>query len=154
MPTKTFTVTQVDALQQRPTVTPNGHAIPADWLIFNAPRPLVGSEPPDHKANGNDFLEWNGEWVRGLYFAAVNPKDPLAAHQVKQNVDLDAYLVRYMTEADVRAWFHRYYVDTLQQECGEELPLESSFTWRDILDTYRQLYEHSKVNIEVEGEDD
>lgn len=59
--------------------------IPADWLIFNAPRPLVGAE------------HWQGDFHHGIFYAAVRPGE-CAKGYIAANIDLDAYLTEYISE--------------------------------------------------------
>ena len=69
--------------------------IPAEWLIWNAPRPLSGSPRPD----GQEYAEWEGEWLRGRFYAATNPADPQFGLRNLENLQLDAKLVVFTTEA-------------------------------------------------------
>jgi len=57
--------------------------VPADWIVFNAPRPLYG-----HK-------EWQGEFYHGRFFAAVDPHGEYADRFMKNNVSLDGWVVEY-----------------------------------------------------------
>ena len=64
--------------------------VPADALIFNAPRPIYGT------------TTWEGTCVRGIFFAAVNPDDPDRAFCVKQNHSLRAGILHFVSEEDAR----------------------------------------------------
>lgn len=55
-----------------------GFDVPANWIVFNAPRPLVG-----HKT-------FDGDFVCGRFYAAVDPSAEFAADYVRQNLELDA----------------------------------------------------------------
>jgi hypothetical protein len=73
----------------RPTRTPAGDPISADWLIFNAPRPLYGE------------LTWEGPFLHGTFYAASAPRT-LEFHY--ENIDLDGWLLEWHTEAEIIAW--------------------------------------------------
>ncbi len=88
----------------RPTQTPAGRPIPADWVIHNAPRPLNGSQGSDGKP-----LTWDGEFVAGIHYAAINPTDPYAADDTRANGENNAALVAWVSDDEVRAWAQAYY---------------------------------------------
>ena len=60
--------------------------IPIEWTIYNAPRPLYGS------------ICWQGDFCKGVFYAAVDPADPDAAWMVRRNEELDADVLHYVTE--------------------------------------------------------
>lgn len=65
---------------------------PPGHLLFNAPRPLYGTT-------------WQGDFEHGIFYAAVDPVgDPYAANWIKRNVELDGWLLEYITEADIEKW--------------------------------------------------
>lgn len=74
--------------------------IPANWLIFEAPRPLYGDK------------QWRGSNGSGWHYAAINPEDaymlPIHLTQMKKNA---ARLVKYVTEADYQEWLKTYFED-------------------------------------------
>lgn len=55
-----------------------GFDVPASWLVFNAPRPLVG-----HKT-------FDGDFVCGRFYAAIDPSAEFAAEYIRKNLELDA----------------------------------------------------------------
>lgn len=55
---------------------------PADWIIMNAPRPLLGHQT----------LE-GGAFLSGRFYAAIDPKGDNAKNMVEQNRKLDARVV-------------------------------------------------------------
>jgi hypothetical protein len=61
-------------------------------LIFNAPRPLWGTR------------EWEGDFLHGIFYVAVDPTDARAEMMIKQNAELDGWLCEYVTMEQVRAW--------------------------------------------------
>lgn len=56
--------------------------VPGDWLVMNAPRPLVGDK----------VLE-GGEFLTGRFYAAIDPAGKYAATQIDANRKLDAAIV-------------------------------------------------------------
>ena len=57
-----------------------------DWLIFNAPRPLYG-----HK-------EWQGDFLHGVFYAAVDRHGDRAAWMVRENCMLDGWILEHIDE--------------------------------------------------------
>ncbi len=72
--------------------------VPANYLIFTAPRPLPGVKT------------WRGSKGYGWHFAAIDPKDsemaPIYLKSLKQNA---ATLLRYVTEKEYREWLPTYF---------------------------------------------
>jgi hypothetical protein len=64
--------------------------IPAAWLIFNASRPLCGTK------------RWTGEFRRGVFYVAIDPAAYRAPDAIRQTIDLDGALCKYITVADMR----------------------------------------------------
>ena len=62
---------------------------PDGWLLFNAPRPLYG-----HR-------EWRGDFVHGVFYAAVNPRGERAEWMICENAKLDGWVIRYYGEAEI-----------------------------------------------------
>ena len=65
----------------RYTTTARPANIPANWIVMNATRPLLGSI----------------HWRDGSFYAAITPDDD-AARVITKNTELDAYTVHYITE--------------------------------------------------------
>ena len=84
------TIKQIDVLADWPDIAPAG------WHVFNAPRPIYG------------HLYWDGDFRHGKFYAAVNPAKRDAAGYIHENRDLDAVLLRFVAESDVRAWADAY----------------------------------------------
>lgn len=76
-------VTTIGVIAERPKDVPPG------WLILNAPRPLLG-----HR-------EWQGEFVHGIFYVAIDPQDTLASTFLQKSHDLDGWLIRYYSEKDL-----------------------------------------------------
>ena len=53
-----------------------------DWIVMNAPRPLMGTETTS-----------NGEFLEGRFYAAIDPRDPMAQAYVDENVKNGASVV-------------------------------------------------------------
>ena len=68
--------------------------------IFNAPRPLAGHET------------WTGDFISGVFYAAVFPDGERADWMIDQNIRLDAKLLSYFDKQDVircaREWAKEY----------------------------------------------
>lgn len=60
--------------------------IPAGWTIYNAPRPLYGD------------TEWLGDFLAGMFYAAVDPNSNEAAWMIRTNETNQAAEVVYITE--------------------------------------------------------
>lgn len=89
----------------RPQVIPFGNVqIPADWLIFNAPRPLDASCIclPN---NQDVYLAWQGDFLHGRFFAAVNPEDHRAIEENRLN---DGWILQYHSDEEIKAWGVEY----------------------------------------------
>ena len=101
----TYSFETVNLLRERGEVVPDGVA--ADALIFCAPRPLLGTKT------------WQGDWVAGRFFAAVNPDDPFRAGWIKENRSLHAALLTFVSDeqaqAMVRAYYKAEYGDALDE---------------------------------------
>lgn len=54
---------------------------PSDWLVMNAPRPLLGTQT------------MNGDFLTGRFYAIINPDDFMAEKYIEENRKLDARLV-------------------------------------------------------------
>jgi len=83
---------------ERPTHTPDGKPIPAEWIIMNAPRPLLGQ------------LEWRGDFGHGVFYVALDPNDqPYTDGFMLRNRQLDAYLCKWVTLEQMREAVLAYY---------------------------------------------
>jgi len=69
--------------------------INSGWIIFNAPRPLVGNKT------------WQGDFISGIFYAAVDPSDAMAHDFISNNEMNGAKIIEYTTVnkhvADIRA---------------------------------------------------
>jgi hypothetical protein len=65
-----------------------GVAVGANWVILNAPRPLLGTETMS-----------NGEFLSGRYYAAIDPADDMAEAYLSEDLKLDASVVFVADEA-------------------------------------------------------
>ena len=84
------------------------HAIPADWLIFNAPRPLLASSIPDGIPSGigEFYLAWQGDFIHGVFYAAV---DPANTDIVNHNIQDDGWVLAWHAKDEIVAWVKDYY---------------------------------------------
>jgi len=67
--------------------------IPVECLIFNAPRPLRGN-----------IYEWEGEFVTGRHYAAVDPSGDTAQWCIQENANLAAVLCEYVSLQEIDDW--------------------------------------------------
>ena len=63
-------------------------AMPAEWRIFNAPRPIYGEET------------WEGDFLSGIFYAAVRPGHEREGWMVEENRRLDAAELVFVPYAD------------------------------------------------------
>ncbi len=91
--TTTFKVQTADVFFARSPQAPDG------WLVFNAPRPLYGSLPSH---------VWEGNFIFGIFCAAVDPQGEFAALWVKQNIQLHATLLNFITRDQVMGWAREF----------------------------------------------
>jgi len=82
----------------------DGHPIPENWIICNAPRPLYGAE------------EWTGEFIKGIFYVAVDPDSEDAPFQLHRNAELNATELVFVTQEQcievAMAYYREYYPDT------------------------------------------
>lgn len=113
--------------------------LPNDWIVMNAPRPLLGSKTAE------------GDFVTGRFYAAIDPKDSMAKKYIEENIKLDARLLVVVsrdTQMDVAMHGNEYRDKYMQRDPVERYewlatPLEKL---RDL--TYGEL---SKLIIEAKG---
>ena len=100
--------------------------IPADWTIYNAPRPLFG------------HVRWQGDFRHGVFFAAVAPEgDPAdefndAAEFHKRDRQLDGHECLWVSKAEVMA-----YGAQKAAEYGIDL---AEFDYPDLVTSFVQNY--------------
>lgn len=71
--------------------------IPGDWIVCNAPRPLVGTKV------------WRGPFVTGVFYAAIAPDDEQKDWMIVRNSSDDAAQLIYHDEAELVAIGWAYY---------------------------------------------
>lgn len=75
--------------------------IPADWRIYNAPRPLYGDQT------------WQGDFFHGIFYAAVNLINDEANLYIQLNTNLDGWILEYVAEetavAESLAFYREHY---------------------------------------------
>ncbi|MCO5193142.1 MAG: hypothetical protein M9930_07600 [Anaerolineae bacterium] len=84
------------------------HAVPDDWLLFNAPRPIRGS------VHDGEPLIFTDQFINGTCYAAVNPTDPQAQHLIDHNRALGACLLQAISLTEhtrrLRRWVEGEYI--------------------------------------------
>jgi len=88
--------------------------VPAESLIYNAARPIYGQ------------VQWTGDFVSGVFYTAVDPKNSLAQEWDELNRQQDATVLVYFTEAEAFEAAKAYYLETYSRE--EWDGLESLFS--------------------------
>lgn len=86
---------------------------PADWLLMNAARPLMG-----HKTLGG------GPFLAGRFYAAIDPSDSMAERYVEENRKLDGHVVFFAdkkAQADLILWEDKYEARYRDEFEGDEL---------------------------------
>jgi hypothetical protein len=63
--------------------------VPEDWIICNAPRPLQGTRL------------WTGDFITGVLYAGIDPKDEFAAGHIEFNTRQDAKIIQYYTKDEL-----------------------------------------------------
>lgn len=71
--------------------------IPADAIIFNAPRPLLGEC-------------WEGEFISGIFYAAITDDTPYRESLIGQNKSLDAAVLIFVPEAEALKMVQEYLI--------------------------------------------
>lgn len=105
--------TVIKLLAERPTVVPvdavdyiggnqsqdAGREIPANWLIFNAPRPLAG------------HVGWIGEFRHGLFYVAIDPGDEWGQRYIRRTIELDGWLIEFVDRVTTLKAFAQKTID-------------------------------------------
>lgn len=82
-------------IRPRPTQAPDG------WEVYNAPRPLFGTKT------------WQGDFICGIFYAAVDPADEYADSWRFENTRNDARLLTFVTREEAMAEALEYYREKL-----------------------------------------
>ena len=81
--------------------------IPQDWVICNAPRPIVGTKI------------WTGPFITGVLYAAFAMDDEQSDWMIMRNSIQDAVMVFYHTESALvslaMAYYRKNYPDTIDE---------------------------------------
>ena len=84
------------------------------WTIWNAPRLLFGT------------VIWEGPFVEGIFYAAVDPNDGIYTAQMNgANVRLAAAPLEYVSEAEVLMWVRDYCTKTGYKRDPAEITLNT-----------------------------
>jgi len=84
--------------------------IPENWTIWNAPRPICGNEA------------WDGEWLHGRFYTAIDPDDEFAEKMVTENISLDAWMIEYITIEEAKERVRAEYPD--EEDTLNKMPKE------------------------------
>lgn len=113
----------VKIIGQRPTHTPTGAAIPAHWLICNAPRPLDGD------------IAWEANPFRGNLYVAIDPDGPEAGRFLRLNAEMHGVCLEYVSEELAVAEALATYLAEFPEETGEINP-NDRFHRRALLESW------------------
>lgn len=101
------------------------------WEIYNAPRPLFGTRV------------WQGDFISGVFYAAVDPNDPDANRFRENNKNLDATLLEFVTRQSVIDEMVQYYHDKYPADKVEKIftehPLDDMKTQEMLIQTWFNL---------------
>lgn len=70
---------------------------PTRWLVFNAPRPLLGDR------------NWKGPFKHGIFYVAIDPMSEDANDMVAENSESSGWMCQYVAEENVMAWAREYF---------------------------------------------
>lgn len=110
-----------DIIGSRPAEAPEGA-----W-IFNAPRPLYGA------------VTWQGEFVHGIFYAAILPADDYAENFIRQNVSLDGWVLCYFSKEDAR----KQATESMIRD-GADASLINDFSDLEIAQSWHYLHPHER----------
>ncbi len=93
-------------IKVRACYEPRPDNVPPGWIVFNAPRPILGS----HHPRTDERLEWSGDFLSGRFWTATRPDDMTA---IKYNQEMDAVIVLFIqyTEKTYSRLLHRKWQD-------------------------------------------
>lgn len=112
---------------------------PDNWIVMNAPRPLLGSRTME------------GEFLTGRFYAGIDPEDAMAGQFIKANEKLDARIVVAVSrETQMALALHgnEYRTKYMEYEPNERYEMLSG-----LLDKFRDMPvgELSKAILEAKG---
>ena len=70
----------LDGIPCRPYTGDIPSEVPKSWIIFNAPRPIHG------------HVQWQGDFLSGVFYAAVDPESVSRGWMIQDNQALDAII--------------------------------------------------------------
>jgi len=81
--------------------------VPEDWVICNAPRPIVGTKT------------WTGPFIEGVFYAAIDPVDEQKDWMIMRNSSQSAVQIFYHTESALVSlaiiYYKKNYPDTVNE---------------------------------------
>ena len=95
--------------------------VPKGWHIHNAPRPLYGD------------ITWQGDFLSGIFYAALDPQGEQYDWQRQQNESLDATRVIPVTEnfvvEEMSEYYHQNYPDLAFDPADPDTRRQLVQTW-------------------------
>ena len=103
--------------QLRYTFSERPHQAPAGWRVMNAARPIPGSSIfEDGRYQSKD---WTGDFIKGVYYSAIDPEDELAHVWLATCAGLDACELVFVTKQQAidagLAWYRASYPDEIAE---------------------------------------
>jgi hypothetical protein len=115
---------------------PRPKEAPENWEIYNAPRPLFGTR------EDNKVYTWEGEFISGIFYAAINPDDPDANMWREENERLHAIRLEYVTRQSVInemvEYYNQKYPNRVEKIFAKH-PLKEKETQKMLIDTWFNL---------------
>ena len=95
------------------------------WELWCASRPLYGN------------ICWEGEWVHGRHWAAIDPVDPYADRFRAETVALDGWRVVRASRAEAEAWYRKL----IKPDDGWTFEaIVGFYGWPHIIEQYEQAF--------------
>jgi hypothetical protein len=103
--------------------------IPTNWELYNAPRPLYGKT-------------WEGDFISGIFYAAIDPSHPDASIWREENRKLDATRIMFVSQDSVIEEMVEYYRERYADDFDEifsQYPLDDPETHKMLIETWYNL---------------
>ncbi len=115
----------IEIRQDRPADIPDG------WRVFNAPRPLYGQ------------MDWQGDFLSGIFYVAVDPASEISAGFIERNRQLDARELVYISQEEFDAR-----VDAYGQKMANEYGIDlDDFDRKDVIHSYQDWKRQSGQDV-------
>lgn len=107
-------------------------------LIFVAHRPLLGTKI---------WEEMQGLPIYGRHFAQITDDDEFRKAKIKNNIKMDARLIKIITDAEIREWYVDYCNNNYTKgKASVEDVISNNFEW--VCDFFFEKNNDAEVDIE------